>query len=87
MSSVRPILHCTGNTQYETNKSFHQLLGYLHFAHIVVCPGTLRLFCIKTNAESKASSNLKNIGNVLELSGVAFRLAPPFGGLLVSIPT
>ena len=39
---------------------------------------------------SKASSNfrVKNIGNVFELSGVAFRLAKPYGGLLVfSKPT
>ena len=28
-------------------------------------------------------SGVKNIGNVLEQSGVAFRLAPPYGGLLV----
>ena len=40
---------------------------------------------IKPNAVSKASSNfrVKNIGNVLEKSGVAFHLAPPYGGLLV----
>ena len=29
-------------------------------------------------------SRVKNIGNVSILSGVAFRLAPPHGGLLVS---
>ena len=28
---------------------------------------------------------LKDIGNVIELSGVAFRLAPPHGGLLVAL--
>ena len=28
-------------------------------------------------------SRVKNIGNVLELSGVAFRLAPPHGGLVL----
>ena len=35
---------------------------------------------------SKASSNfslVKNIGNVFELSGLAFRLVPLYGGLLV----
>ena len=29
-------------------------------------------------------SRVKNIGSVLELSGVAFRILPPYGGLLVS---
>ena len=38
--------------------------------------------CIKSNAVSKAPSY---VGNVFELSGVAFRLAPPYGGLLVFI--
>ena len=28
-------------------------------------------------------SQLKNIPNVFKLSGVAFRLAPPYGGLVV----
>ena len=28
-------------------------------------------------------SKVENIGNVFELSGVAFRLAPPYGGLIV----
>ena len=28
-------------------------------------------------------SRVKNIGNVFELSGMAFHLAPPYGGLLV----
>ena len=30
-------------------------------------------------------SRVKNIGNVFELSGVVFRLAPPYGGFLVHI--
>ena len=30
-------------------------------------------------------SRVKNIGNVFELRGVAFRLAPPYGGLNVRI--
>ena len=30
-------------------------------------------------------SGVKNIGSVSKLSGVAFRLAPPYGGLLVSV--
>ena len=30
-------------------------------------------------------SRVKNIGIVLEQSGVAFRLAPPYGGLLVGL--
>ena len=29
-------------------------------------------------------SRVKNIGRVFESSGVAFRLVPPYGGLLVS---
>ena len=44
--------------------------------------------CIKFNAVSKVSSNswMKNIGIVFELRGVlAFRLAQPYGGLLVTI--
>ena len=28
-------------------------------------------------------SRVKNVGNVFELSDVAFRLAPPYGGLLI----
>ena len=40
------------------------------------------LVCIRYNAVSKAS-RVKNIGNVLEKRVVAFRLAPPYGGLLV----
>ena len=30
-------------------------------------------------------SRVKNIGNVLELSDVAFRIAPPYGGLLARL--
>ena len=30
-------------------------------------------------------TRVKNIGNILEQSGVAFRLAPPYGGLLVEL--
>ena len=46
--------------------------------------------CIKSNAVSKASSNFsseeyRNIGNVFELSGVAFCLALPYTGLLVPL--
>ena len=45
------------------------------------------LFCVKSNAVSKASSNFSSddFGNVLELSSVAFRLAPPHAGLLVNV--
>ena len=40
--------------------------------------------CIKSNAVSKASSNFSSdISNVFELSGVAFHLAAPYGGLIV----
>ena len=40
---------------------------------------------VKSNGVSKASSSFssENIGSVFELSDVAFRLAPPYGGLLV----
>ena len=38
---------------------------------------------IKSNAERLQISRVKNIGNVFELIGVAFHLAPPYGGLLV----
>ena len=43
------------------------------------------IVCIKCIAVSRASSNSqeKNIGSVFELSSVAFRLAPPHGGLFV----
>ena len=41
--------------------------------------------CVKSSAVSKTSSNFlsEDIGNVFDLSGVAFRLAPPYGGILV----
>ena len=41
--------------------------------------------CMKSNAMPKAFSNFSsgNIGNVFKLSSVAFRLAQPYGGLLV----
>ena len=31
-------------------------------------------------------SRVKNIGNVFKLSGVEFRLVPPYGGILVFLP-
>ena len=42
---------------------------------------------IKSNAMSKASSiyRVKNIGKVFEISGLAFRLAPTYGRLLVIV--
>ena len=42
---------------------------------------------LKPNAVSKVSSNFssEDYGNVIEQSGVAFRLAPPYRGLLVII--
>ena len=33
--------------------------------------------------QRRLASRVKHIGNVLEQSGVALRLAPPYGGLLV----
>ena len=41
--------------------------------------------CIKSNALSRRIqiARVRNIGNVLEYSGLSFRLDPPYGGLLV----
>ena len=44
----------------------------------------LGFFCVKSNAVSKASSQVKNIGSGFKISCVAFRLVPPYSGLLVS---
>ena len=45
---------------------------------------SVRFVCIKSNAVSRRVQifRVKNIGEVFELNGVAFRLAPPYGGLL-----
>ena len=46
-------------------------------------------FCENKNAHQcqrrRQISRVKNIDSVFQLSGVAFRLAPPYGGLLVGV--
>ena len=77
------------------NKSAHELLGSLHFARCwVACtlPFVLECFDYFALSVMQCQSHLriscvKNIGSVLELSGVAFRLAPPYGWFLVIIIT
>ena len=71
------------------------MLGWRHFtftidpqfaSYFIVCPETLR-FCALSIMECQRRvqiSRLKNIGGVFELSGMAFRLAPAYGGLLVA---
>ena len=77
MAKVCPYASCC------ENQSAHQLLGCAHFAHFAICPGTLHIISIKCNT---VSSNfiMNNIGgSVFGLSDIAFRLAQPYGGLLV----
>ena len=64
----------------QKNKNAHQLLGCSHFALFAISPGT---FCVQFFFTMSAMqcqrrlqiSRVKNIGNVFELSVVAFRLA------------
>ena len=62
-------------SKYQINKSVYELLGCSHFA---ICRGSLGLFalCLVQCQRRLQISDVKNIGNVVELSGVAFRLAP-----------
>ena len=89
MPSVRFILHCTGKKQYtKQSVHVHQLLGCPHFAHFAICPGTLRVFFASGLLQCKMRLQISGVkktnnGSVFELSGVAFRLVPLYGGLLV----
>ena len=71
---------------FATHKIAHRLLGCPHIAHFAICAGALKFFCIWCNGVSRRRqiSRVKDIGSVFKSSGAAFRLVPPYGGLLVT---
>ena len=44
----------------KTNKNPRQLVGWPRITHFAICPGTLKFFCTKCNAVSKASPNFSS---------------------------
>ena len=85
MLSVRPIFHCTGNTKHQKATAFTNCWVAHTLATLLFVLERLG-FRIKCNAVLKASLSFSSEEHRqrFRIKRMAFRLALPYGGLLVS---